>query len=268
MKILAADDELHARRVLTEALKEALPEAEVVEFSKPSELLAYAKENTADLAFLDINMRGMTGIELAKKLKEIYPKLNIIFVTGYGEYARDAISLHASGYVMKPVTADKIRQELEDLRYPLEWEKPVLLRLQCFGNFDASDASGRPIKFKRSKAKELLAYLTYRRGAACTTREIAATLFEDEVYDEKHKSYTQQIISSLVSGLKAVGADGLIIRSYNSLALDTSQVDCDFYRMEEGKEDGQSLYTGEFMAQYSWAEDVAGYLDRKNGALL
>lgn len=54
----------------------------------------------------------------------------------------------------------------------------------------------------------------------------------------------------------------------SSLALDISQVGRDFYRMEEGKEDGQGLYTGEFMAQYSWAEDVAGYLDRKSGALL
>ena len=62
------------------------------------------------------------GIVLAKKLKEIYPKINIVFVTGYSQYANEAFALHASGYVYKPVTADKIINEMENLRNPIKWK--------------------------------------------------------------------------------------------------------------------------------------------------
>ena len=81
-------------------------------------------------------MRGMNGVELAKKLKDINPKLNIIFVTGFDQYTGDAMKLHASGYIMKPVTKEKVEAELAELRHPIEPKSDVLLRVQCFGNFD------------------------------------------------------------------------------------------------------------------------------------
>ena len=70
--------------------------ADLHPFRKQSELLADAEENGCDIAFLDIHMRGMNGVELAKGLKQINPKMNIIFVTGYDEYTGDAMRLHAS----------------------------------------------------------------------------------------------------------------------------------------------------------------------------
>lgn len=267
MKILAIDDELPARRMLVSALREAAPEAEILEFSLPSELLNYAEAHPADAVFLDINMRGMGGMELAARLKRLYPKINLIFVTGYSEFTGEAIAMHASGYILKPVTAEQVRRELSDLRYGAAETggSGALLRLHCFGNFDVSDAEGRPIRFERSKARELLAYLTFRQGAACTTREVAGVLFEDLVYDERQQGYIQQIISALVHGLRRVGAERALIRSYNSLALDVPLVSCDFYRFEAGDPEARSLYAGEFMAQYSWAEGMTAYLDRKAG---
>lgn len=270
MRILAIDDELHARRTLVSALHEAAPEAEVVEFALPSEMLAYAEEHPFDAAFLDINLRGMGGMELAARLKRLNPKVNLVFVTGYSEFTGEAIAMHASGYIMKPVTAEQVRRELDDLRYSPETPEEgrrALLHLHCFGNFDVSDAEGRPVRFERSKAKELLAYLTFRRGAACTTREVAGLLFEDLVYDDRQQSYVQQIISALLHGLRRVGAERAVIRSYNSLALDVSLVDCDYYRFEAGEREARSLYAGEFMAQYSWAEGVTAFLDRAAGLL-
>lgn len=279
MKVLAADDELHARKILTDALQKALPQAEIIDFGKPSQVLAYAQEHPVELAFLDINTPDMSGLELAEKLRAANPRVNIIFVTGYDEYAREALSFHASGYIMKPVTPEKILREMADLRYPLSQPlgteeaqqapapRETLLRLQCFGNFDVFDSTGHPVRFDRSKAKELLAYLTFRNGASCTTREIAGILFEDAVYDHRQKSYTQLIISSMLRGLKAVGAEGAITRSYNSMALDVKSVDCDYYRYVENSATYGGLYTGEFMVQYSWAESVAGYLDHKEGLI-
>lgn len=112
MRILCVDDEPLMLQMLEMAVKEAKPDADITAFDDQDELLEDAKSGGCDIAFLDIHMRGMNGVELAKELKAVNPKMNIIFVTGFSEYAGDAMSLHASGYIMKPVTAEKIKRSL------------------------------------------------------------------------------------------------------------------------------------------------------------
>ena len=97
MRILCVDDEPLMLQMLEMAVREAKPEADVTAYDDQDDLIADAAENGCDIAFLDIHMRGMNGVELAKKLKEINPKMNIIFVTGFSEYTGDAMRLHASG---------------------------------------------------------------------------------------------------------------------------------------------------------------------------
>ena len=261
MKIFTADDEPLALEMLTEAVRVAAPDAQIVPFSKPSLLLEYAAQNPGDVAFLDIRMRGMTGIQLAKRLKELSPGINLIFVTGYDEYAGDAMALHASGYIRKPVTAQAVAAELGDLRHPIAPKASAVLQIKCFGNFEVYAADGSIVRFERSKAKELLAYLVYRSGSSCTVKEIATALFEDGAYDKRQRNYVQKIITSMLQALKAANAESAIIKNYNSLAVDASQVDCDYYRFGELDAAAVNAYAGEFMAQYSWAEFVIGYLE-------
>ena len=105
MNIIIADDEPLALEMTCEAVREVCPKANIYPFSKPSRLLEFAKETRCKIAFLDICMRGVSGIDVAKQLKEIIPDINIIFVTGYDEYTKDAMAIHACGYIEKPVTA-------------------------------------------------------------------------------------------------------------------------------------------------------------------
>lgn len=119
MKIIAADDEALALQSLEKAIQAAKPEEEVVSFQEPEEVLEYAKGHPVDVAFLDVEMGTMTGIEVAKQLKVWYPKVNIVFVTGYDKYMAQAIELRMSGYVTKPATKEKILIELEDLKHPV-----------------------------------------------------------------------------------------------------------------------------------------------------
>ena len=261
MRIFAADDEPLALDMLTDAIVEAAPDAEVAAFLKPSALLQHAKEHPADAAFLDIRMRGMTGVALAKRLKELLPALNIIFVTGYEEYAGDAMAMHASGYIRKPVTAEKVRAELRDLRNPVRPAERAGLRIKCFGNFDVYTPDGAALHFARAKAKELLAYLVYRAGASCSVKEIAAALFEDGAYDKKQQGYVQKIISSMMQTLRAAGAEAVIKKNYNSISVDTARVDCDYYRFAALDAAAVNAYSGEFMSQYPWAEFAIGYLE-------
>ena len=74
MRILCLDDEPLALKMLQLAVEKAKPEAEILTFSKQRELIAEAESGGCDVAFLDIHMRGMTGVEVAKTLKGINPK--------------------------------------------------------------------------------------------------------------------------------------------------------------------------------------------------
>ena len=251
LRIVAADDEPLALELLLRTIRLVRPDAQVTGFSRAADLLAYVRAKPCDVAFLDIQLRGANGIELAAALKQVAPQLNLIFVTGYDQYAVDALTLHASGYILKPVTRAKVERELDDLRHP---HVPTLLRIQCFGNFDVFGMDGKPLHFSRSKAKETLAYLVHRRGASCTVREVAAVLFEDEPYDIKKCQYVQKIYSSLQDTLRAAGAGSVLLKQYNSLAIDTTQVDCDYYRLLRHDPVALCAYRQEYMSQYSWAE--------------
>ena len=254
MRILCLDDEPLALQMLETSIKKAKPEAEVCPFDDQDELIAEAEKGGCDVAFLDIHMRGMNGVEVAKRLKEINPKMNIIFVTGFSEYKGDAMDMKASGYIMKPVTKEEVAAELADLRFPIVPKNDAILRVQCFGNFDVFTPDGTPVHFERSKAKEIFAYLVHRHGSSCSTREIAAALFEDAPYDKKQQSYLQTLISVMVKSLKKIGAEAAIIKNYNALAVNPAVLDCDYYRFAELDAGAVNAYQSEYMSQYYWAE--------------
>ena len=254
MKIMCLDDEQLALQMLEMCVQKVKPEADISAFDDQDDLLAEAEKNGCDIAFLDIHMRGMNGVEVAKRLKDINPKMNIIFVTGFSEYKADAMDMRASGYIMKPVTKEEVARELEDLRFPIVPKNDAILKVQCFGNFDVFTPDGTPVHFERSKSKEIFAYLVHRNGSSCSTREIAAALFEDEPYDKKQQSYLQILISAMVKSLKKIGAEKVINKSYNALSVNPALLDCDYYRFKELDPGAVNAYECEYMSQYYWAD--------------
>lgn len=254
MRILCLDDEPLALKMLEKCVCEVKPDADVAGFDDQDDLLEDAEKNGCDIAFLDIHMRGMDGVEVAKRLKGINPKMNIIFVTGYSEYKGDAMDMKASGYIMKPVTKEDVERELSDLRFPIVPQKGALLRVQCFGNFDVFTPDGAHVRFERSKAKEVFAYLIHQHGASCTTRELFAIIFEDEPYDKKLQNLLQTYIYSMIKSLKEIGAESVVIRSYNALAVNVDLIDCDYYRFKRLDAGAINSYEIEYMSQYDWAD--------------
>ena len=254
MTILAADDESIALGVLVDAIKAAEPEATVVSFNNGKDVENYLTDNTCDICFLDIEMGDYNGIDLAIHAKNHNPKVNIIFVTGYSDYLKKAFEVRASGYIFKPATADKIKEELEHLRNPLEEDnsdEKVLVR--TFGNFDIYNY-GEPLTFKRSKSKELFAYLIDRKGAGVTKKEIASILFVDTPYERKIEDYINKIYREMVRSLKESGIDDVIVKKRNYYAIDPKKVKCDRYDFENGDAKAVKAYAGEYMRQYAWAE--------------
>jgi len=99
-------------------LEEILPNAIISGFTRPSEAIEFAKSNQIALAFLDIEFGKTNGLDLCKILLEINPRTNVIYLTNYIEYSFDAWSTGASGFLLKPITAEKIQEILKNLRYP------------------------------------------------------------------------------------------------------------------------------------------------------
>ena len=129
-------------------------------------------------------MPERNGLSLAKDLKDIMPGTNIVFVTGYSDYAVEAFSINASGYILKPAQIEQVQNALNNLRTPIKYDNEKL-RVQCFGNFEIFSGDER-IVFKRQMAKELFAYLVNLRGASANTNEICAVLFEEDSEANKH----------------------------------------------------------------------------------
>ena len=260
MKIIAVDDEKIALQGLLVAIQQAAPHADIHGFRFTREAIAHMEQDPCDVAFLDIEMKGMNGVEVAEKLKSINPDVNIIFATGFGEYRDAAFDLHASGYLIKPITEQSVKRELDNLRRPIS--APKRLQIRTFGNFEVL-YNNTPLRFKYQKTKEMLAYLVDRKGAMCSTDEIIAVLFDDS---SDHKAYYQRIRSDLLASFTAVGLEKLILQQKGMLGLDVSGVDCDYYDYLSGRSPLAKLYHGEYMAQYSFAEVTNAELFAKSKA--
>lgn len=255
MTIVAVDDEKMALEALSNAILEAAPEAELHSFRWSEDALAFAEKSHIDVAFLDVEMPGADGVQLARQLTFYQPQMNIIFATGFGQYRDSAFDIHASGYLMKPITAEKVREELAYLRYPVQAKKRV--RVQTFGNFEVF-LDGRPMEFKYSKTKELFAYLVNRKGALCTVGEMMSILFEE---DQGHETYFKSLRRDLLDTLEAADCQEVISRQHGRLGVVPEQIECDYFDYLNGKGRGKTAYRGEYMAQYSWGEYTNGLLE-------
>ena len=257
MIAIAVDDEVLMLGALVAAIEESADISEVSKFSDCEEALEYVKANPVDVAFLDINMRGMGGLALAEKIIAFRPDCKIVFCTGYEEYAIPAFKLHASGYLMKPISAGDVQGEIDNIKGVRQKEKP--LTVKCFGNFEIY-AKNEKLVFKRLKSKELFAFLVDRNGAGMTAKQICAALFPDDTDDTKNAAYLRQLVMDLKNTLKTVGAESVFCHQTPCYRVDTSLIKCDYISyLETGKPE----FHGEYMTQYSWADETCAMLQFK-----
>lgn len=260
MLIFAIDDEPKSLWLLHSTIASVAPEARIMDFPLGTAAVQAieAEGLRPDVVFSDIQMPELDGLALALRLKQLSPESKIVFVTGYSEYALDAIYLHASGYILKPLKESRVREELEHAA-PAIVEVPNKLFIQCFGQFEVY-WQGVPLMFGRKKTKELLAYLIDRNGATCTAEEISTALWEGETDMSALKHRIRDLISDLRKTLAGIGMEAILVRRSGQVAIRRDLVDCDYYRMLDGEMRAVNAFRGEYMNQYSWAEMKAGRL--------
>ena len=254
MTAIAVDDEVLMLGALVKAISASPDIEEVTKFSDCEEALAFIRNHPVDIAFLDINMRGMGGLALAENIVAARPGCKIVFCTGYEEYAIPAFKLHASGYLMKPISAEDVQTEINNIKGVRQREKPITVK--CFGNFEVY-VKEEKLVFKRLKSKELFAFLVDRKGAGMTAKQICAVLFPDDTDDTKNAAYLRQLVLDLKNTLKTVGAENVLRHETPCYRIDTSLIQCDYLSyLETGKPE----FHGEYMMQYSWAEETCAML--------
>ena len=247
MKILVVDDGQLAINSLIRILCRVAPDCDYISAMTTDDALTWMRQGPMDAAFLNLEMPGMNGLALARMIQKLQPRCNLIVVTEHPEYALEALQIFVSGFLLKPANESDVRNVLENLRYPPE-TAPVGIKIQCFGNFEIF-VGGRPLSFKRSKSKELLAYLVDRNGDTASLH-----------------SHLRNLIFDLSHTLEDAGVNGLLVRGRSTLALDTSKVDCDYYNFLRGDRSAFNSYRGEYMTQYSWAEVTRSALRQQAAA--
>lgn len=261
MKIICVDDE----RLLMEdtvAICQTFPQVEAaIGFTRTEDALRYLEGNRADVALLDIDMPGMSGLEMAKKLREKWPEMQIIFLTGFPQYALEAYEVHPSGYLLKPVKKDKLAAELTYAAVRPQRKESAHIEAHTFGNFDLL-VDGKPLAFKQSKCKELLAYLIDRHGASVTRREAFAVLWEDRMYDRPMQKQLDTIIRLLRATLTENGIGDIFELKSAAMRIAPDRIVCDAWRCLAGDQDAIRLYRGEYMSNYSWAVFTEGHLEQ------
>lgn len=260
MNILAVDSDRRSLDIIRGILDKHAPGAEVICCEDPLYALACARESEIDVAFLEVNMPELSGLDLGRYLQELNPYINLIYLSGRTDNAYEAMCMHASGYVMKPGEEERIRYELGSLRFPESRKKIKRVYAQTFGNFELF-VDGEPVEFKYTRTKEIVAILINNKGAQTTNGEIIADLWEDDADPDKKLSYLCNLRQDLQNTFNRLKLDGIIHKQRGSMAIAVDRIECDLYEWLDDPENSRYKYIGDYMNQYSWAENVHAQLD-------
>lgn len=221
-------------------------------FQSGEEALQFVRENVVDAAFLDMEMPGIHGLELAKALKKYDPKIRIVFVTAFSQYALEAWSVDATGYLMKPYTATEIHKELAKCSYKSLPSHRVVI--QTIPEFHIS-VDGMPLHISGSKPKELLALLCDRGERGGSVGEAVSCLWPERMADSGTQSLFRMTWKRLSDALENAVVDEILKTSEGRRYLNTEKVDCDLYHILAGEREAAKKYNGEYLREYAWAEE-------------
>ncbi len=259
MHIIVVDDERFILNGEVDLICRTVPDAQVLGFTAAADALDYVYANAVDVAILDINMPDYDGIDLARRMKIYRPSINIVFATAYSDYYQQAMRIHASGYMLKPIRAEALLEELGDLRHPVQ-QGDDLLHVRTFGDFEVF-YHDQPLIFRYQKTKEMLAYLIDRRGAMVESDTLITILWGGET---DRSNYFKQIRKDLKDTLEGIGCGDILIKRRGAIGLLTDKIKCDYFDWLAGLPEGINAYRGEYMHQYSWAESTWVNLEGKS----
>ncbi|MED4555455.1 response regulator [Lysinibacillus capsici] len=287
MRIVLVDDEyLPLTRLKNLLEKSNVSGIEIVgEYTDSLELLKDIEILQPNVVFLDIVMPDMDGLALGEKIQEKISDVEIVFTTGFDQYAIDAFNLHAIDYLLKPIQIarlEKTLERLEQIKNKVKEIKPRLTVIKLFGGLHVVLPNGQsqPIKWRTSKAKELFAYMLEHKNEMIF-RDTLLELFWPESDIDKASKQLYTAIYTIRKTLKNYGVEGVkisspLLSSGYKLVVENIVVDVELWlsRLKslppiqqttvDEHEQVFQMYTGDYLGDcdYLWAESERERLRR------
>jgi len=291
IRVIVMDDEPLALINMEKKLEE-FDSIEVIKtFTTVKELMAEGPNLSFQVAFLDIEMPGMNGLEVAQLLQEWNPNIFIVFVTAYRDYAIQAFEIHSLDYLLKPISKARLETTINRIQALFHLEKkslPVLdqqkslLTIQCFGGFVVS-YDEKTVLWRTVKTKELFAFLFSNLNSLIPRDTIIDALWTETDY-KKARVQLHTTVSYLRTTLSTIGYVDVIQYANGCYILQLEDFQCDAYdleqilneKMESGKlniEKAEVLvqkYQGEYMAtlDYPWIISKSNFMNNQFTLLL
>lgn len=256
MRVIYVDDEVMQLQNFRLTAAELTRIDSLETFSQSEDALEWAQNNPVDVAFLDIEMPMMNGIELAKRLKELDENTRIIFVTAFEQYALQAFGVDAIGYLLKPYAACDIEKELKKAFYTKPIPK-VEIQIYTMPDFTVM-VGGKPLKLGQTKQEELLAFLVDRGETGITKEDAINSLWSGYSGDSVYWT----AMSRLKSVLEEAGVTNLILSNGQRKYINMEGIECDLYKMLAGDRTVIGRYNGEYLKRFIWAQERRKTLDR------
>ena len=232
----------------------------VGKFRSSLDALAFAKVNQIDLAFLDIEMPEMSGLDLSDQLRALYPDIIVIFVSAYDQYMSDAFRQRgADYYVVKPYTKEEVEAVIARAKL-LSRRFAKRIYIETFGRFCVS-VDGKPVRFTSTDAKQLLALMVHKCGTPLGNQEAFNLMWEERNYDHSSAVSLHKALRKLKDTLSDAGIGDLVIDVPPSEhKVNTELFDCDYYQYLAGDAEAVRKFSGEYMSEWTWGEEVVGDL--------
>ncbi|RAW15075.1 hypothetical protein DC345_13570 [Paenibacillus taichungensis] len=287
MQAYLVDDEPHALNMLEMFLTRTGKVHVAGRAANGFDALVALRNIHPDIWFLDIEMPGMSGLELAANIHEVEPDAMIVFTTAYDQYAVAAFEHEALDYLLKPIEMERLSRTIE--RLTKEKNRPTdhvvvktdnmdKLFVQLLGTFRVAITNGKTMMWRTAKEKELFAYLLLNNPATSAVHRdrIIEKLWPDEPY-EKAKIYLHTCVSLLRKNLRNVGIEHLLRYKSEHYILDKERIRADVYdfldisfRMEQEDmpisliEQTLHLYLDELLPQedYPWIVELSHKLEQ------
>lgn len=274
LKAIIADNEEPAVNVLTIMLEKTRQIDVVKSFTNAADALSWFQYSKPDVAFLDIEMPEIKGLELAEKILAIHEDVEIIFVTAYDQYALDAFRVNALDYLLKPLSFEDISRTVSRLVKRKGAEATANRKFSngcvyCFGRLTVYGSSNdQPVKWRTSKTEELFAYMLQNTGKEVPKWKICEALWP-ECDMEKVDVYLHTTLYKMKKVLSAAGIEydikfinGCYWMNLPQIFVDTAEFDsiassavCAGEDTVDKFEGALSLYKGAYLEDndYLWS---------------
>lgn len=284
--MLVDDEYLSLKRLKTLLEESHVPGIEIVgEYTDSLKVIEEIQNLQPSVVFLDIVMPDMDGLALGEKIQELLPDVEIVFTTGFDQYALDAFNLHAVDYLLKPIQITRLEKTLDRLEQINNKHKKRVVNstiISLFGGLQVISPDGHTqiLKWRTSKAKELFAYLLNHRDEIIY-RDTILELFWPESDRDKASKQLYTAVYTIRQTLKNYGLDGVqisspLLNSGYKLLLEQTIVDVEQWlsslkslptlEQENVEEHEQvfQMYTGDYLedCDYLWAESERERLRR------